>query len=100
MAVCIYARTPWYFSMYVSMYAFASLWNTPMSCARENADMPYTMPKLTAFARERMAGVTSDSGTPNTWLAVTAWMSSPARKAAIIVSSCDIWASSRSSIWL
>ena len=29
--------------------------------------MPYTMPKLTALARERMSGVTISSGTPNTW---------------------------------
>ncbi len=26
--------------------------------------MPYTMPKLTALARERMSGVTISSGTP------------------------------------
>ena len=58
------------------------------------------MPKLTALARERMRGVTSPSGTLNTCDAVTVWMSSPELKAAIIVSSPEMWASSRSSIWL
>ena len=31
------------------------------------------MPKLTALAAERSLGVTSSSGTRNTWEAVTAW---------------------------
>ena len=41
-----------------------------MSSEREWAPMPYTMPKLTALARERMRGETSSSGTPNTCEAV------------------------------
>ena len=82
------------------MYAFASLGYTPMSCARENADIPYTIPKFTAFALLRRAGVTSSSGTPNTRDAVTVWKSSPLRNASCIAVSPDMCASSRSSIWL
>src|SRR5215475_12941502 len=39
------------------------------------------MPKLMALARRRTIGSMPSTGTPNTWLAVMAWMSSPRRKA-------------------
>ena len=42
-----------------------------MSCASEKAEMPYTMPKLTAFACERICFVTCSAGTPKTCEAVT-----------------------------
>ena len=58
------------------------------------------MPKLTAFACERICFVTASVGTPNTCEAVTVWISSPLENACRIVSSPAMWASSRSSIWL
>lgn len=39
--------------------------------ASEKAPMPYTMPKFTALARERISGVTNIGGRSNTWEAVT-----------------------------
>ncbi|CUQ24477.1 Uncharacterised protein [Flavonifractor plautii] len=57
------------------------------------------MPKFTALARRRISWVTCSGGTPNTWEAVTVWISSPVRKAAIMCSSPAMWASRRSSIW-
>ena len=56
------------------------------------------MPKLTAFACERICFVTASVGTPNTCEAVTVWISSPLKNACRIVSSPAMWASSRSSI--
>ena len=38
------------------------------------------MPKLTAFACERICFVTASVGTPNTCEAVTVWISSPLKK--------------------
>ena len=40
------------------------------------------MPKLTALARLRSAGVTSSTGTPKTRAAVAAWKSAPELNAA------------------
>ena len=37
--------------------------------------IPYTIPKLTAFALRRCSGVTSFNGIWNTWDAVMAWIS-------------------------
>ena len=62
--------------------------------------MPWTMPKLTALARLLRVGVTSETGTPKTFDAVTVWKSSPLKKASRMASSPEMWASSRSSIWL
>ena len=45
----------------------ASAWH-----ASPKSEMPYTMPKLTAFADERICGVTSESATPSTCAAVLA----------------------------
>ena len=56
------------------------------------------MPKLTALADERICGVTSESATPYTCAAVLAWMSSPLRKASIMLPSPAMCASTRSSI--
>ena len=58
------------------------------------------MPKFTAFAARRIWEVTSPTGTPKTWAAVTVWKSSPVRKASIMCSSPEMWARSLSSIWL
>ena len=46
--------------------------------------MPYTMPKLTAFAARRSSGGTPSWGSPNTWEAVTVWMSTPELKPPIM----------------
>ena len=56
------------------------------------------MPKLIAFARRRVIGSMPAIGTPNTSLAVRAWMSSPAAKLAFSAGMSATWASSRSSI--
>ena len=70
-----------------------------MFFARENAPMPYTMPKLTALARLRIIGVTICSGMWNTCAAVILWMSSSCKKASIIFWSFATCANTRSSIW-
>ena len=57
------------------------------------------MPKFTALAAERICLVTWSRGTPKTWEAVMAWMSSPAKNPSCMAASSAIWASSRSSIW-
>ena len=62
--------------------------------------MPYTMPKFTALALLRICAVTSSTGTPKTCEAVTRCISSPERNASRMVSSPEICASRRSSIWL
>ena len=77
----------------------ASFRVTPMSWEREKSEIPYTMPKFTALAAERICRVTISGGTPKTCPAVMVWMSSPLRKAEIMCSSPAMWASSRSSIW-
>ena len=48
----------------------------------------------------RICAVTAPCGTPNTCEAVTAWISLPFKKAARMVSSPEMCASRRSSIWL
>ena len=61
--------------------------------------IPYTIPKLTAFALRRCSGVTSFNGIWNTWDAVMAWISWAVLYASIRRSSPDMWARTRSSIW-
>ena len=59
---------------------------------------PYSTPKLNTFARRRCSDVTSSSGTPNTFAAVAAWMSSSFWNASISAGSWLRCAMIRSSI--
>jgi len=61
--------------------------------------MPYTMPKFTALALERIWLVTISVGIPNTRAAVEVWMSLPSKKSSRMAASSATWASTRSSIW-
>ena len=54
--------------------------------------MPYTMPKLTAFARLLIIGVTSCGGISKTSDAVTVWISVLSLNAFIMFWSPEIWA--------
>ena len=58
------------------------------------------MPKLIALARRRVPASMPAIGTPNTSLAVRAWMSCPVAKASFNGAMSATWAISRSSIWL
>ena len=85
-------------TLYASIYSFASRIGIPRSCESEKGPIPYMIPKLTAFARLRISGVTISSGTWNTEAAVEVCTSAPLWNAASMVSSPDTCASSRSSI--
>ena len=81
---------PLYFDKYDLIYSLALLTDTPISFDRENAPIPYTIPKLTAFALLLSYGVTHWTGWSNTCDAVTVWISIPCVNAFLIVSSPDI----------
>ena len=77
---------------------WASRLEMPRLFARPYSVWPYTMPKFTALARLRISCVTSETGTPNTRAAVSAWKSSPSVNASMRPSSPERCASRRSSI--
>ncbi len=52
------------------MYLSASATVTSISLERENAPIPYTMPKFTAFAARRISEVIMSAGISNTCAAV------------------------------
>ena len=55
---------------------------------------------LVSMARRLVSGSIRSSGTPNTSLAVSAWMSCPAWKARFSSTTSATWAARRNSIWL
>ena len=81
------------------MMALASLRDTPIFFESPKSEIPYTIPKLTAFAWRRMLPSTGSSSLiPKIRRAVAAWISSPFINAACKFLSPVIWAKTRNSI--